>query len=343
MKLLVTGGMGFIGSNFIRYVRATHPEYDIINFDALTYAGNPENLEDVEQGEGEALSGSYRFVKGDIADLLALHDAIARYTPDAIINFAAESHVDRSFVDCGEFIRSNVLGAHNLFECSRKYGIRMVHVSTDEIYGEVLEGYSSELSPMRPSNPYAASKAAADMQAQSYIRTHRAPILVVRGSNNFGPYQYPEKLIPLAITNMLEGEKVPVHGTGAHIRTWVHVLDFVRGIDLVLHEAKEGETYNIAGGEYANIDILKRIGGTLGVRMDDAVVHVGDRPGADLRYAPDAEKIGRELGWRPEYSIDGHIEEVVAWYKAHRNWWKKIKRKTEFLQHYEKQRTATYY
>src|SRR3989338_6385839 len=335
MKILVTGGMGFIGSNFIRQMFFRHPSYSILNYDALTYAGNPDNLIDVEESDNGA--GRYSFFKGDIVDADTLEKTVQSFQPDVIVNFAAESHVDRSLADSAEFINSNIVGAHKLFEISRKHNIKLVHISTDEVYGDVPEGYSSEESPIRPSNPYAASKAAADLLAQTYIRSHNAPILIVRGSNNYGPYQYPEKLIPLAITNILEGNKIPIHGNGKHIRTWIHVDDFSRGIDAVLHEGAIGSIYNISGHEQSNLELLRKIATHLEVSHDDFFEHVGDRPGADVRYAPISNKITQDLGWKPAHHIDEQITELVAWYKDNSEWWKKVKERKEFTDHYEKQ------
>lgn len=347
MTILVTGGAGFIGSNFIRYMYHKYPRYRIVNFDALTYAGNPDNLRDIEAEEAARTINSgmprYRFVKGDITEEQAVRNVITEEEPDVIINFAAESHVDRSFYGPAAFIHSNVVGANIVLELAREFNISFIQISTDEIYGDVLEGYSSEESPIRPSNPYAASKAAADLLVQSYIRSHKVPAIIIRGSNNFGPYQYPEKLIPLAITNIFEEKKVPIHGTGEHVRTWVHVLDFVEGVDLILHQGKVGEVYNIAGHELANIELLRTIADEIGVKHHEVFEHVSDRPGADFRYAPHAGKIERELGWKPKRHIKESIPELVAWYRENEAWWKKIKEKAVFRDHYEKQRKAKYY
>ncbi|OGZ05582.1 MAG: dTDP-glucose 4,6-dehydratase [Candidatus Lloydbacteria bacterium RIFCSPHIGHO2_02_FULL_54_17] len=344
MKLLITGGMGFIGSNFIRHVYNKYPSYFIINYDALTYAGNPENLSDIEALESvKGDDRRYVFVKGDIADAKAVHDVLEAYEPEVVVNFAAESHVDRSLVDSGEFIRSNIVGVQNLLQLARKYDVKFLQISTDEVYGDVETGYSTEESPMRPSNPYAASKAGADLLVQSYMRSHNAPVMIVRGSNNFGPYQYPEKLIPLAVTNIIEGATIPVHGNGKHIRTWLHTDDFAEGIDLVLHQAKNGSIYNIAGDEDSNLALLKRIAEYLGASHDKVLLHVGDRPGADMRYAPHAGRIERELGWTPKRTLVSSLPEIIDWYVENPDWWKKVKAKKEFSDHYEKQRQAKYY
>ncbi len=343
MKLLVTGGMGFIGSNFIRHIYNKYPSYTIVNYDALTYAGNPENLSDIEATE--AARGNdrrYFFVHNDIADARAVIDVLEKHAPDVIINFAAESHVDRSFFDSEEFVRSNILGTQNLLRFACKYGVKFIQISTDEIYGDVPTGYSDEESPIRPSNPYAASKAGADLLAQSFIRSHGAQVVIVRGSNNFGPYQYPEKLLPLAITNIIEKKNIPIHGSGEHVRHWLHVGDFVDGIDLVLHKAKQGSIYNIAGHEGTNIGALRRIADYFGVMHDDVFEFTNDRPGADLRYAPHAGKIERELGWKPERHLDEALPELIDWYRDNEEWWRKIKNRKEFLDSYERQRQAKY-
>ncbi len=343
MRILVTGGMGFIGSHFVRHIYRRHPSYEIVNIDALTYAGNPENLADIEAAEAVANRRRYWFVKGDIADAAFVERTVKEWKPDAIVNFAAESHVDRSFVGAAAFILTNVLGVEHLLQAARAGGIKFVQISTDEIYGDVPEGESSEESPLRPSNPYAASKAAADLLVRAYMRSDAAPAMLIRGSNNFGSHQYPEKLIPLAITNLLESKKVPVHGTGRHVRRWIHVDDFVEGIDLALHRAASGSIYNLAGRERANLDLLRRIATELGLRPEDAYEHVPDRPSADHRYAPSAAKAERELGWKPKRHIDEALPGIIAWYRANPSWWRKVKEKREFRDHYEKQRRARYY
>ncbi|NNM84024.1 dTDP-glucose 4,6-dehydratase [Candidatus Parcubacteria bacterium] len=344
MKLLVTGGMGFIGSNFIRRMYERYPTYKLVNVDALTYAGNLENLAEIESQERKKSDERrYRFVKGDITESAFVKQIIEQEQPNIIINFAAESHVDRSFVDAGTFIRTNVLGMEYLLQTARANKVPFIQISTDEIYGDVPSGESDEQSPLRPSNPYAASKAAADLLAQTYMRSMIASVIIVRGSNNFGPYQYPEKLIPLAITNLIEGKKIPVHGDGQHKRRWIHVDDFVDGVDLVLHNAIPGSIYNIAGHEVSNIELLNRLAALHKVTPKDALEFVADRPCADRRYAPSSSKIERELGWKPKRHIDEALAEVVQWYATHPEWWKRIKEKREFLDHYEKQRHAKYY
>lgn len=344
MKLLVTGGMGFMGSNLVRHVYNKYPSYRLLNFDMLTYAGNTDNLEDIELAESrkEDKERRYTFVQGDIADADAVYEAVRDFAPDVILNFAAESHVDRSLVNADTFVRSNVVGAHRLLDLSRKLGIRFIQISTDEVYGDVPEGYSNEESPLRPSNPYAASKAAADLLTQTYWKTYRAPVLVVRGSNNFGPYQYPEKLIPLAITNIFEKKKVPIHGSGSHVRTWLHVDDFVEGVDLILHKGEVGSVHNLAGHEDTNLNVLKKIAGFLGSSPEESFEFVNDRPGADMRYAPSAGKIKNELGWRPRRNIEEALPDLVSWYRTNEAWWRKVKQRSEFVEHYERQSRARY-
>lgn len=343
---IICGGSGFIGSNFIRYFYHKYPECRVINLDLLTYAGNPDNLRDIEKLE-EAKNDAekrYLFVRGDICDVALLDSIFQKYKPELVVNFAAESHVDRSIVNSYDFIRTNVEGVRSLMEAARKFKTpRFLQVSTDEIYGSVPSGQSTEESPLRPSNPYAASKAAADLLVQSYMKTHRAPAVIIRGSNNFGPYQYPEKLIPLAITNMLEGGKIPVHGTGEHIRSWLHVLDFCSAIDLVAREARDYSIYNASGTEKSNIHVMKKFADYLGKDFEKHKEHVGDRPGADIRYSPNSDKIKRELGWEARRPLDGSIAELASWYSDNSAWWKKLKETKAFQDHYDKQSKAKYY
>lgn len=253
-NILICGGSGFIGSNFIRRIYNKYSEYKIFNLDLLTYAGNPENLLDIEQKEIaiDLAKRRYNFIRGDICDNALLNDIFDKNNFDTVINFAAESHVDRSFVNFFDFIRTNVEGVRSLVEAAKKYQIaRFIQISTDEIYGSVLEGSSDEKAPLQPSNPYAASKASADLLIQSYIKTYRAPALIIRGSNNYGPFQYPEKLIPLAISNIIEGKKVPIHGSGEHKRSWIHVDDFCDAIDIIVHQADDHSIFNVSGEEKA--------------------------------------------------------------------------------------------
>lgn len=344
-KILVTGGAGFIGSNFIRYLYARYPQYRIFNLDLLTYAGNLANLKDIASAEEKKplKKRRYYFIKGDICDPRFVGALFKKHRFDIVVNFAAESHVDRSITDDYHFFRTNLAGVHNLISLVRKYEIpRFVQISTDEIYGEVLKGSSNESHPIRPSNPYAASKAAADIVVQSYIRTHKLPMLIVRGSNNFGPYQYPEKLIPLCITNFLEGNVVPIHGDGLQVRKWIHVEDFCRGIDVVMHQAKDFSVYNIAGIEMSNISVVKAIAKMLGKNPDEFIYHINDRPGGDQRYAPDSSALKKDFGWDLQLPIHKSLPAVIEWYLTHSDWWKNIKKKKDFKVYYEKQFKSEY-
>ena len=317
MKLLVTGGCGFIGSNFIRFMFGAYSDIEIVNLDKLTYAGNPENLRDIEHDP------RYRFVRGDICDSAAVEEAIEGC--DTVANFAAESHVDRSIADCRAFIMTGVEGVRVLLEASRKAGVsRFVQIGTDEVYGSIRGGYTTEESPLNPSSPYAAVKAAGDLLALSYFRTYGLPVLVTRSSNNYGPYHYPEKLIPLFITNGIEGKKLPLYGDGRNVRDWIHVRDNCRAIDIVLSAGVPGEVYTIAGeSELRNIDVARMIVAELGIPWD-AVTLVADRPGHDFRYAMDARKIAR-LGFAPAIPFKAGIRETIAWYRAHPEWWRPLK------------------
>ena len=317
MKVLVTGGAGFIGSNFIRYLLAKYPSYSVINLDKLTYAGNLENLRDVEP------DSRYRFVQGDICDA-ALVREVARGV-DAIVNFAAESHVDRSIMEAGEFIRTDVFGTFTLLEMVKELRVsRYVQCSTDEVYGSIERGASKETDPLAPSNPYSASKAGGDLLTLSYWKTHRLPVLITRASNNFGPYQYPEKVIPLFITNALDDLSLPLYGDGKNVRDWLYVLDHCAAIDLVLHKGGEGEVYNIGGGtEVENIALTRKILALL-EKPESLIQPVPDRPGHDRRYALDSSKI-RTLGWQSAHGFDGALRETVEWYRAHEAWWRPLK------------------
>ncbi len=336
-KILVTGGAGFIGSNFIRHIYAKYPSYTIFNLDLLTYAGNLDNLRDVEK------SKRYFFIKGDICDSKLVGNLFRKHRFDIVVNFAAESHVDRSITNDYHFFRTNLTGVHNLIALVKKHLVpRFVQISTDEIYGDVERGVSRENHPMQPSNPYAASKAAADLVVQSYMRTHKLPLLIVRGSNNYGPYQYPEKLIPLTITNLLEDQPIPIHGDGKQVRRWLHVNDFCEAIDLVMHKGKDFSIYNVAGIETSNADIVKKIAKVLGKKHDDFIYCIDDRPGGDKRYAPDATKIRKELGWKPKYSIQKDLAHVVDWYLKNNQWWRAIKKTKDFKVYYQKQLNSEY-
>ncbi len=328
MRIIVTGGAGFIGSNFIRYMLGKYPKYEIINLDALTYCGNLENLRGIEKNP------NYDFVKGEITNK-KLVNKLAREA-DVIINFAAESHVDRSIQDPEIFIKTNILGTQVLLEAARKFDIRKyIQISTDEVYGSCKKCYFTEETPLAPNSPYAASKAGADLLVRAYHRTYGLPMNITRCSNNYGPYQFPEKFIPLMITNALENKPLPVYGDGSNVRDWIHVHDHCTAIDLVLHHGKIGEVYNIGGdNEKKNIEIVKLILKIL--RREESLIRfVEDRPGHDLRYAMDSTKIKRELGWRPRYSFEEGIKETIRWYIKNRNWWENIK-SGEYQKYYKK-------
>jgi dTDP-glucose 4,6-dehydratase len=321
MKLLVTGGAGFIGSNFIRYMLECYPQYRIVNLDLLTYAGNLASLADVEEDQ------RYRFVHGDIGNRELVSHVIREHKIDVIINFAAESHVDRSLSDPGVFVRTNVLGTQSLLEAAKAGGIRkFIQVSTDEVYGSLgPDHFFTETSPLLPNSPYAASKAAADLLVRAYHETFGLSVNITRCSNNYGPYQFPEKLIPLIITNALEGIPLPVYGDGLNIRDWLHVNDHAAAIDAVLHRGHDGEVYNIGGhNERTNIDIVKAILKQLG-KSESMIRYVEDRLGHDRRYAIDPSKIEAELDWRPTFTIQAGLEETIQWYIEHPQWWQSMK------------------
>jgi dTDP-glucose 4,6-dehydratase len=323
MRILVTGGAGFIGSNFIRHMLSAHPGYEIINLDALTYAGNLENLKDIED------LPNYRFVRGDICESALLREIEF----EAIVHFAAESHVDRSILDSSPFLKTNVIGTQNLLETARERGCRFLHVSTDEVYGSIENGAFTEMSPLMPNSPYAASKAASDLLVRAYHETHGVETLITRCSNNYGPFQFPEKFIPLIISNAMEGKPVPVYGDGTNVRDWIFVPDHCKGIDVVLHEGLNGGIYNIgAKNEQRNIDIVKKlllmISEKTGVDRNGLmglITFVKDRPGHDKRYAIDASKMEREFGWHAETGFDEGLSLTVEWYLSHRDWWERIK------------------
>lgn len=329
MNLLITGGAGFIGSNFIRYILNRYPDYRVINLDKLTYAGNLENLRDVKDND------RYGFVKGDICDEKIVDRLISR-RPDAIINFAAESHVDRSIMGAQDFIKTDILGTQALLEAAKKYSIdKFIQISTDEVYGAIKEGSSTESSSLKPNSPYSASKTAGDLMVRAYHRTYGLPILITRSSNNFGPYQYPEKLIPLFVTNLLENKKVPVYGDGQQVRDWLYVIDNCSGIDTVLHYGRIGEVYNIgAGNERANLEVIEIMLDQLN-KNKSYLEHVKDRPGHDRRYSINSDKL-KSLGWRPRYDFQEAMEKTVQWYKDNPNWWQPLK-SGQYLEHYSKQ------
>lgn len=320
MNLLVTGGAGFIGSNFIRHMLGSYPDCTIVNLDALTYAGNLNNLKGCDAGP------RYTFVEGDICDRPLVSAVMMKHKIDTVVHFAAESHVDRSIADASVFVKTNVLGTHTLLEAARHAGVqRFIHISTDEVYGSRKEGSFTETDILSPSSPYSASKAGSDLLALSYYATWNLPVIVTRCTNNFGPYQYPEKLIPLFVTNLLDGKKVPVYGTGKNVRDWIHVEDHCRAIDFLLGAGQAGEIYNIGGGnERTNLEITGTI---LQLLNKDAswIEYVQDRPGHDLRYSLDCTKL-RRLGWKPARSFEEGLEGTVRWYRENEWWWRPLLR-----------------
>lgn len=321
-NILVTGGAGFIGSNFIKHVLRKY-DLNVINFDKLTYAGNLENLTDIESDE------RYKFVKGDICNKNEVEKTVNEYNIDTIVNFAAESHVDRSILGAKEFINTNVMGTHVLLEVLKEKELqKYLQVSTDEVYGSLPEDKKellfTEATPITTNSPYSASKASADLLCNAFYHTFKLPILITRCSNNYGPYQFPEKLIPLMIAKTLNGEKLPVYGDGKNVRDWLYVEDHCSAIMKVLNNGKYGEVYNVGGNnEWYNIDIVKLILKKLG-KGDDMIQYVKDRPGHDRRYAIDSSKIMNELGWSPEYDFETGIESTVKWYLDNETWWRKV-------------------
>jgi len=317
MNILITGGDGFIGSNFIRHILNKYPEYKIFNLDKLTYCGNPENLKDVEKNP------NYRFVKGDICDG-EIVNKLAKNV-DIIVNFAAETHVDRSIVDASEFVQTNVYGTYVLLEAAKKYEIfRYIQISTDEVYGSIERCSFKEEDALHPNSPYAASKAAADHLVLSYFATYKLPVIIVRSSNNFGQYQFPEKVIPLFITNALEDKKLPLYGDGLNVRDWLYVLDNCRAIDLILHKGQVGSIYNVAAGnEKTNLELTKVILKIMG-KPEGLIEYVKDRPGHDRRYSLDWTKI-KALGWQPQYQFAEALRQTIKWYQDNKQWWQVLK------------------
>ena len=330
MKLLITGGAGFIGSNFIHYILGKYPDYKIVNLDKLTYCGNLDNLKEVEDNP------NYKFIKGDICDREKVAEIFEEEKPDFVVNFAAETHVDRSILDPDAFVKTNFLGTHTLLEAAKKFGIeRFLHISTDETYGSIESEKFKEDDILMPNSPYSASKASADLLARSYYKTFSLPVVITRSSNNYGPYQFPEKVIPLFISNILEGKKVPLYGTGKNIRDWIFVLDNCEGLDTVLHNGKVGEIYNIGGGnEKTNLELTGLILNELG-KDESQIEYVDDRLGHDFRYALDIEKV-KKIGWEPKHSFEEAMKKTIKWYLENEDWWKKLKQK-EFDEYYEKQ------
>jgi len=331
-NLLVTGGCGFIGSHFITQSLASYPDLRVVNLDLLTYAAHPDTLKYLEQAGG----ARYQFVKADIAspDLV---DVLKANHIDSIVNFAAETHVDRSILDPGAFVRTNVVGVQNLLAAAREAGkIRFVHVSTDEVYGSLSPDSptSVETDNLDPNSPYAASKASADLMALANQRTYGQEILITRCTNNYGPFQFPEKLLPLLISNALEDKSIPVYGDGKQVRDWIYVGDHCRGIDLVLQKGKSGQIYNIsASEERPNLEIIRKVLDLLG-KPHSLIQFVGDRPAHDRRYGLSAAKIRKELGWAPTYSLDDGLKQTVNWYLENQEWWKKVRDK-EYFKYYQ--------
>ncbi len=321
-RILVTGGAGFIGSNFVRLMLSgEHSGHEIINLDSLTYAGNLENLTDVEADP------SYTFVRADIADGPAVEAAFATHKPELVVHFAAESHVDRSVLDASDFVRTNVMGTQVLLDVSRKHGVqRFVHVSTDEVYGSLgPEGLFTEDSPLRPNSPYSASKVGSDMLVRAAFHTHGFPTVMTRCSNNYGPYQFPEKLIPLMILNAMEDKPLPVYGDGRNVRDWIYVTDHAEAIRLVMEKGRDGEVYNIGGNsERENITVVKKIL-ELVLKGEELIQFVKDRPGHDQRYAIDNAKIKAELGWTPGHSFEAALAETVEWYRQNLRWCDRVR------------------
>lgn len=323
MKILVTGGAGFIGSNFIHYMLGKHADYEIVNMDLLTYAGNLATLDDIKD------NGRYKFYKGDIADSQFVNGVFEKEKIDIVVNFAAESHVDRSIENPDIFLHTNILGTNTLLRAANKYGVKRYHqISTDEVYGDLpldrKDLLFTESTPIHASSPYSASKASADLLTLAYYRTYGTPITISRCSNNYGPYQYPEKLIPLMFIKAMNNEKLPVYGDGKNVRDWLYVEDHCSAIDLILQSGKVGEIYNIGGmNEIDNINIVKGILEYFD-KGEELIEYVKDRPGHDRRYAINPEKISKELGWKPKFDIKGGMKVTLDWYKNNQEWWEKL-------------------
>ena len=334
MKILVTGGAGFIGGNFVHHMVNKYPDYQIVNLDLLTYAGNLETLKPVED------KPNYKFVKGDIADEPFIMDLFEKEKFDIVVNFAAESHVDRSITDPGIFVQTNVMGTRVLLDAARKYGVKRYHqVSTDEVYGDLPldrpDLFFTEETPIHTSSPYSSSKAGADLLVLAYHRTYGLPVTISRCSNNYGPYHFPEKLIPLMIANALNDKPLPVYGKGENVRDWLYVEDHCRAIDLIIHNGRVGEVYNVGGhNEMKNIDIVKIICKELG-KPESLITYVADRKGHDMRYAIDPTKIHNELGWLPETKFADGIKKTIQWYLDNKEWWETII-SGEYQDYYEK-------
>jgi dTDP-glucose 4,6-dehydratase len=330
MKILVTGGAGFIGTNFLYYIIQKHHDWEVTNLDKLTYAGNLESLNSLEK------EPRYHFVKGDIVDRHLVDNLLAKKF-EVVVNFAAESHVDRSILDASPFIDTNIKGTQTLLEGARKYGVnKYLQVSTDEVYGSRDTGSFTETSLLDPSSPYSACKASADLLCLAYQKTYQMPIVITRCTNNFGPFQFPEKLIPLVISNALEDRSIPVYGDGLNIRDWIYVLDHCQALDAVIEKGRTGEIYNVAGNnEMTNLEIIREIL-RLVKKPESLITFVKDRPGHDRRYAIDGNKMDRELDWKPNFLFKKAIAETVKWYQEHEGWWRRIK-SGEYMSYYEKQ------
>lgn len=329
-NILVTGGAGFIGSAFVRYMVETYPDYNVVVLDKLTYAGNLDNLLPVHDNP------RYSFERADIADREAVEQIVEQYAIDTIVNFAAETHVDRSILEPDAFISTDVVGTYVLLDMVRLGGVtRMLHVSTDEVYGDVQEGYSVETDRFEPNSPYAASKASAELMIRAYVQTYGLNVVITRGSNTFGPYQYPEKLLPLFISEAMDDNPLPLYGDGMQVRDWLYVMDHVTGVDTVLHKGVAGEAYNVAGeNEQHNIDVVRMLLKELG-KPETLLRHVEDRPGHDRRYAMNCAKL-RGLGWERQHTFETALRETVAWYVNNEWWWRKIKT-GEYLEYYKTQ------
>ncbi len=336
-NILITGGAGFIGANFVHYLLDKYPDYRLVVFDKLTYAGNLDNLRGViDTSHAGGNDERCRFVRGDICDARAVEDAIRNHKIDTVVNFAAETHVDRSILDADAFIRTDVYGTYVLLEATKKFAMERFHqVGTDETYGWVEQGSSKETDPLVPRSPYAASKAGADLLINAYFVTHGVPVTITRGANNIGPYQYPEKVVPLFITNALDDIPLPLYGDGKQVRDYQYVLDHCEAIDLVLHRGQVGQVYNVGTGhETYNIDMARRIL-TLLNKPESLIRHVPDRPGHDRRYSLDVSKL-LGLGWQPRHNFEQALEKTVEWYVKNEWWWRKLK-SGEYREYYEKQ------
>ncbi len=337
-KILITGGMGFIGSHFLKKIYYDFPQYEIVNLDLKTYAGNRENLKGIKESDENRYTNKYTFVKGNVADKDLVQKLFEKYNFEYVFHFAAESHVDRSVFNFAEFINTNIVGAHVIIDnCFRFKVKKLIFISTDEVYGDVEEGTSTEDSKINPSSPYSASKASGDMIASTYIKLYNAPIIIVRSGNNYGTNQYPEKLIPLTIANLLNGEKIPVHGTGKYTRSWVHVNDFCDAIMLLTEKGPDSGIYNISGENFSNLDVINRIGKALGMDVEKFLEFVPDRPVQDKRYAPDSSKIKKELGFQNTRSFDQEIGKIINWYKENSDWVEKFKNRRDSSQYYQTQ------